>query len=192
MVLTGSIGNRAILVVNGSAPKTVAPGESFHGVRLISLSGDDALVDAGGERIALRMGAPINVGGSTATSGRGKRIVLPATSGGHFVTLGAINGRAVNFMVDTGATAVAMSAADAERIGLDYKSGNPVRMRTANGDARGWRVQLDSVQVGDVAVTGVEAVVSPQPMPYVLLGNSFISRFSMRRESDQMVLEKRF
>ena len=105
---------------------------------------------------------------------------------------GAINGRSVTFMLDTGATNVAMSAADAQRIGLDFSKGQPVRMNTANGVAQGYRLTLNSVRVGDVEVYDVEAIVSQQPMPYILLGNSFISRFSMRRDADQMVLEKRF
>ena len=71
-------------------------------------------------------------------------------------------------------------------------AGAPVRIHTANGIVQGWRVTLDAVRVGDVEVAGVEAIVAPQPMPYVLLGNSFIGRFSMRRDSDQMVLEKRY
>ncbi|KWT92098.1 Transporter [Variovorax sp. WDL1] len=95
-------------------------------------------------------------------------------------------------MLDTGATTVALSAPDAQRIGLDFSKGRPVRMNTANGTAQGYLVRLNSVRVGDVEVYDVEAIVSQQPMPYVLLGNSFISRFSMRRDADQMVLEKRF
>ena len=108
------------------------------------------------------------------------------------MTQGAINGRSVNFMLDTGATAVALSLADAQRIGLDYAKGQPVQINTANGVAGGWRVKLSSVRVGDVEVYDVDAIVSQQPMPFVLLGNSFINRFSMRRDADQMVLEKRF
>jgi aspartyl protease family protein len=48
------------------------------------------------------------------------------------------------------------------------------------------------VRVGDVMVSGVDAVVTPVGMPYVLLGNSFLSRFQMNRNNDQMVLERRF
>jgi len=192
VMLTGTIGSRAILIVDGSAPKTVAVGETFQGVKLLSLAPEQATVEAGGKRVALRMDQPVSIGGSGGGSGGGTRIVLPASSGGHFMTQGAINGRSVNFMLDTGATTVALSAADAQRIGLDFSQGQPVRMSTANGIAQGWRVRLSSVRVGDVEVYDVEAIVSQQPMPYVLLGNSFISRFSMRRDADQMVLEKRF
>ena len=194
VMLTGTIGSRAILIVDGSAPKTVAVGETFQGVKLLSLAAEQATVEAGGKRVALRMDQPVSIGGNggNAGGGGGTRIVLPVSSGGHFMTQGAINGRSVNFMLDTGATTVALSAADAQRIGLDFSKGQPVRVNTANGVAQGWRVRLNSVRVGDVEVYDVEAIVSQQPMPYVLLGNSFISRFSMRRDADQMVLEKRF
>ncbi|MDR6856375.1 retropepsin-like aspartic protease [Variovorax guangxiensis] len=192
VMLTGTIGSRAILIVDGSAPKTVAVGETFQGVKLLSLAAEQATVEAGGKRVALRMDQPVSIGGNGGGGGGGTRIVLPVSSGGHFMTQGAINGRSVNFMLDTGATTVALSAADAQRIGLDFSKGQPVRVNTANGVAQGWRVRLNSVRVGDVEVYDVEAIVSQQPMPYVLLGNSFISRFSMRRDTDQMVLEKRF
>lgn len=191
VMLTGTIGSRAILIVDGSAPKTVAVGETFQGVKLLSLTAEQATVEAGGKRVALRMDQPVSIGGSGGGAG-GSRIVLPVSSGGHFLAQGTINGRSVGFMLDTGATAVALSAADAQRIGLDYSKGRPVSVNTANGVAQGWRVRLNSVRVGDVEVYDVEAIVSQQPMPYVLLGNSFISRFSMRRDADQMVLEKRF
>ena len=84
---------------------------------------------------------------------------------------GAINGRTVNVMLDTGATTNAKTAADAQRIGLDFSKGQPVRMNTANGVSQGYRVQLASVRVGDVEVYDVDAIVSQQPMPYILLGN---------------------
>ena len=192
VMLTGTIGSRAILIVDGSAPKTVAVGETFQGVKLLSMTPEQATVEAGGKRVALRMDQPVSIGSAGGGVGGGTRIVLPASSGGHFMTQGAINGRSVNFMLDTGATTVALSAADAQRIGLDFSKGRPVRVNTANGTAQGYLVRLNSVRVGDVEVYDVEAIVSPQPMPHVLLGNSFISRFSMRRDSDQMVLEKRF
>jgi aspartyl protease family protein len=194
VTLTGTIGNRAILVVDGAAPKTVAVGERHRDVRLVSLADGQAVVETGdGRRATLRMDTPVSIGGTArGAGGNGTRIVLPAGSGGHFLADGAINGRAVRFLLDTGATSVALSVADAERIGLDYQGGTPVRIGTANGVVQGWQVRLEAVRVGDVEVAGVEAIVAPQPMPYVLLGNSFIGRFSMRRDSDQMVLEKRY
>jgi aspartyl protease family protein len=191
VMLTGTIGSRAILIVDGAPPKTVAVGETFQGVKLVSLQAEQAVVELEGKRLSLRMDTPVSIGGGGGT-GNGSRIVLPADSRGHFMTQGAINGRAVTFMLDTGATSVAMSAADAQRIGLDYSKGQRVQMNTANGVASGYKLRLQSVRVGDVEVYDIDAIVSPQPMPFVLLGNSFINRFSMRRDADQMVLEKRY
>ena len=192
VMLTGTIGSRAILIVNGGAPKTLAVGETYQGVKLVALQAEQATVESGGKRIALRMDTPASIGGGGPSSAGGNRIVLPADSRGHFMTQGAINGRTVSFMLDTGATTVAISAADALRIGLDYSKGTPVQINTANGVAAGYRLRLNSVRVGDVEVYDVDAIVSEQSMPFVLLGNSFINRFSMRRDADQMVLDKRF
>jgi aspartyl protease family protein len=114
-------------------------------------------------------------------------------TGGHFMPQGAINGKSVQFIVDTGATSVSLSRQDADRLGVNYeRTGRPVFLNTANGSVRGWLVRLDSVRISDVEVFGVDAVVSPAPMPYVLLGNSFLSRFQMKRENDIMVLERRY
>jgi aspartyl protease family protein len=118
--------------------------------------------------------------------------VLSAGSGGHFTTQGAINGHAATFMVDTGATLVAIGAADARRMGLDYKSGQQGFASTANGVMPAWRIKLATLRIGDVEVHEVDAQVSAQPMPYVLLGNSFLNRFQMQRDNQQMVLERRY
>lgn len=192
VMLTGTIGSRAILIVNGAPPKTIAVGETFQGVKLVSLQAEQAVVELEGKRVNLRMDTPVSIGGGGGSGGGGNRIVLPADSRGHFMTQGAINGRAVTFMLDTGATSIALSAADAQRIGLDYSKGQRVQMNTANGVSSGYKLRLQSVRVGDVEVYDIDAIVSPQPMPFVLLGNSFINRFSMRRDADQMVLEKRY
>lgn len=192
VALQGMLGNRALLMVDGGAPKAVAPGDSWQGVKVLSTQGDQATVDAGGRRFTLRVGeAPASVAGAPPPRG-GNRIVLNAGSGGHFLAEGSINGRSAYFLVDTGASVISMGAADAERLGIDYKGGQPVGLATANGTALGWRIKLASVRIGDVEVREVDAVVGQQAMPYILLGNSYLGRFQMRRDNDQMVLERRF
>ena len=94
-------------------------------------------------------------------------------------------------MVDTGATMIAMSESDAERIGLKYKNGERGLANTANGQIVVYRVSLDVVRVGDVQVYNVDAMVGPMPMQTMLLGNSFLTRFQMKRENDVMTLDKR-
>lgn len=194
VVLSGILGGRALLLVGASAPKAVAPGETFQGVRLLSLDKDSALLEQDGQRFTLRLGeAPVQVkpGSAAARPANGKRITLTSDSAGHFKSQGSINGQIMQFVVDTGATVVSIGRSDAERMGLAFLGGQPVQMQTANGTAQGWRIQLQSVRIGDVEVFDVEAVVTPMAMPVVLLGNSFLNRFQMHRVSDQMVLEKR-
>ena len=77
-------------------------------------------------------------------------------------------------------------------MGIAYQSGQPMRVSTANGVVSAWVIKLSSVRVGDVSVHGVDAVVSAGSMPYVLLGNTFLTHFQMTRANDQMVLEKRY
>jgi aspartyl protease family protein len=190
--LQGMLGQKALLIVDGGAPHSVAPGETWQGVTVLSTLGDQAVVRIKGRQHTLRMGeSPVSVGVSGGAA-RGNKIVMTAGSGGHFLSQGTINGRAVQFMVDTGASMIGMGVTEAERVGLDYKAGRQVRMQTANGVAPGWLVKLASVRIGDVELYEVDAVVGAQSMPYVLLGNSFLSRFQMHRENEQMVLERRF
>jgi len=193
VALQGMLGGRALLIVDGAAPKTVAAGQTYKGVTVVSTSGDEAVLEFGGKRHTLRVGeAPASVGGNGGATARGSRIVMNAESGGHFFSSGAINGQAVRFMVDTGATAVSIGVPEAERIGLNYKSGQLARSSTANGTVTTWKVKLGSVRVGDVEIHDVDASVVPATMPFVLLGNSFLGRFQMKRENDQMVLERRY
>nr|WP_315428846.1 TIGR02281 family clan AA aspartic protease [uncultured Albidiferax sp.] len=189
VALSGMMGGKALLLVDGKPPKSVAPGETHLGVKVISVAADEALVEINGKRATLRLGeSPVSVKGK----GSGNKIVLVADSQGHFIGPGRINGQSMQFVVDTGATVVSLGMNDAERMGINYKNGEPVRMSTANGNSNGWRIRLSSVRIGDVELSGVEAVVTPSSMPYVLLGNSFLTQFQMTRINDQMVLERRY
>jgi aspartyl protease family protein len=193
VALQGMLGSKALLIVDGAAPKTVAPGETFMGVKVVSTAGDTAVVEVAGRRATLRVGeSPASVGSTGAAPGSGSRIVLTAGAGGHFLTDGRINGQQVRFMVDTGATAIGIPEAEAKRIGLPYKEGKLSMAGTANGAVTTWQVKLATVRVGDVEVRDVDASVVPGAMPYILLGNSFLTRFQMKRENEQMVLERRY
>jgi len=187
----GSLGNNALLVIDGKA-RTVAAGATVDGVRLVSVTANDAVVEVKGKRFTVRLGdAQVNLGGK-ASEGGGKQIVLTAQSGGHFVTSGTINGKTARFVVDTGATLVSMDQYEADRLGVDWKNGRRGVSRTANGDAPFYATTLQSLRIGDVQVYDVPAIVSPAPMPYILLGNSFLNRFQMKRENDVMTLDLRY
>ena len=187
----GSLGSNALLVIDGK-PRTVAVGTTVDGIRLVSVTANEAIVELKGKRVLLRLGdAQVNLGGK-ASEGGGKQIVLTAQSGGHFHANGTINGQSVRFMVDTGATMVVMDKYEAERLGIDYKSGRRGISRTANGEVAVYAAKLASVRIGDVQVHDVDAIVSQAPMPYILLGNSFLTRFQMKRENDIMTLDLRY
>ncbi len=190
VTLSGSMGSKALLVIDG-APRALAVGAAHGGVTLLAMSGQEAVVEIGGQRLTLQLGAPVNLA-ATGAATNGTQIVLTAGPGGHFVTTGAINGRSVQFVVDTGATAVALSQDQADRIGLDYKNGPRRMAQSANGAVPVHATRLASVRVGDVTVYDVEAMVVPAAMPMVLLGNSFLTRFQMRRENDRLTLDRRY
>lgn len=192
VALAGVLGNSALLVIDGGTPKSVNVRDIYLGVKVISLHDNVAVVEVAGVQRTLRIGeSPVSIKGRPGATDGGV-VVLHAGSQGHFVSAGQINGQAVQFMVDTGASLVSLSVAEAERIGLNYKAGQVVRMNTANGVAQGWRIKLSAVRLGSVDVYEVDAVVASGGMPYVLLGNSFLTRFQMVRTNDQMVLEKRY
>ena len=191
VTLSGSMGDKALLVINGT-PRTVAAGNSWQNVKVVSVTPAGAVVELDGQRVPLQLGgAPVDLGRGGSRSGGGTQIVLSADVGGHFFTSGTINGRTVRFVVDTGATLVAMSESDADRIGLKYADAPRGLVGTANGNVVVHRVSLDSVRIGDVQVYNVDAVVMPAMMDTILLGNSFLSRFTMKREADRMTLDRR-
>lgn len=189
VALTGILGSKALLVVNGTAPRALAAGERHQGVAVVAVGREDAVIEVSGAQRTVRLGeAPVSVG---PRGGGGQRALLVGDSQGHFAGTGQINGRAMQFLVDTGATTVALGEPEAQRLGLRYRDGEKVRMQTANGAVQGWRVRLETVQVGAVQVLGVDAVVLPHALPHVLLGNSFLRGLQMSRNNEQMVLEKR-
>lgn len=190
VALSGVMGQRALLVIDGQT-QVLGRGEAARGVRVLEVSGEQVRIERDGQSFVLRVGAaPVSLG-AAPVAGAGRSIVMTMGTGGHFYANGSINGRPVRFMVDTGATTVAMGAAEAQRIGIDYERGERGLAQTAGGTVPMWRVSLSAVRIGDVEVNNVEASIVPAPMPYVLLGNSFLSRFQMRREADVMRLERR-
>jgi aspartyl protease family protein len=192
VAMSGGMGNKALLVINGGAPKAVAAGETWQGVKVVSVSGDRTVVEVGGVRETILLGgAPVSVAGHGGPVS-GTQIVLAASTGGHFVTQGSINGKATQFMVDTGATNVTMGADEARRLGIKFEDGQRFYGNTANGVVMGYRIFLTTVRIQDVEVHNVEAAVLPQPIPQILLGNTFLTRFQMQRDNDTLTLTKRY
>jgi len=122
-----------------------------------------------------------------------RQLSIAQGQGGHYWVAGSINAQPVQFLVDTGATSVAVSEIQARRLGIDYRvDGRQMVVNTASGTAKAWRVQLNSVKVGTIDVLGVEAVVVEGAAPSdALLGMSFLGRVSWREDQGVLKLESK-
>ena len=189
VAFSGMLGDKALLVIDGQ-PRGVAVGASVQGVKLVRIDGTQATVESDGKSLILRLGGGAKVAGSDG-SGTGTRIVIPVGPGGHYGGLASINGHSVQYIVDTGATSIAMGADVATKLGLDYNESTATAAMTANGAVPARKLTLGKVTIGDVTIFNVECMVVPQSMPVVLLGNSFLSHFQMHSDSDTLVLDKR-
>ncbi len=190
VAFSGMLGDKALLIINGQA-HGVAIGATVEGVKLVRIDGTVAQIESGGKTQTLRLGGSAVVAGDTGVGGGSGRIVLPVGAGGHYSGMGTINGHPMQFLVDTGATVVSMGADEAARLGLDGSDSTSAVTMTANGAVAVRRLTLARVTVGDVTIYNVDAVVGPQSMPFVLLGNSFLSHFQMHSDSSTLVLEKK-
>jgi len=190
VAFSGKLGDKALLIIDGQA-RPVAVGSTVAGVRLVRIDGTQAQIEAGGKTQTLRLGGTAVVAGDSGGGGNGGRIVLPVGPGGHYSGLASINGHPVQFVVDTGATMVAMGADTAAALGLDLKNATAAVAGTANGNVMARRLTLTKVSVGDVTIYNIEAMVTPESMGVVLLGNSFLSHFQMHSETGTLVLDKK-
>ena len=187
--LAGVMGSKAMLMIDGGEPQAVAVGQSLAGVKVISVQGDQAVVEIGGRKRPLRVGQ--HAIGAAPADGTGT-IVMTADKQGHFYATGSVNGAAVRFLVDTGATMVSLGASDARRIGLDFNRGQKGMTQTANGQTMVSKVKLDTVRIGDVTLHNVDALIHQNEMPMALLGMSFLNRMEMHRVGSTMTHKKRF
>jgi len=189
VTVSGLFTNKAVVQINGGALRTLSVGQKTpEGVVLVSVERDAATFDVDGKRITVGLGrARMPSSAPTVES-----LVLTADLQGHFVANGEVNGRAVRFVVDTGATLISLPAIDARRLGIEYLKGQKAMMSTANGNAPAYLVKLDTVRVGGVTIHGVDAVVMEGGLPVPLLGMSFLNRMDMRRDGDIMTLTKRY
>lgn len=179
----------AILSIDGGAPKTVKVGQSAGGITLIAVEKDRATIEVDGKRRVLQRGQTHSSGGMGSSA---QSITLAAGADGHFMADGHINGGAIRFLVDTGASVIAIPASDADRLRIDYRKGRLSTTRTAGGPITVYLVTLNTVRVGSIELQNVEAIVIEHGLPVALLGNSFLSRVNMRREGEAMTLMRRY
>lgn len=189
----GLTAGKAVVSVNGGKPRTLAVGQTTpEGVKLVSASSESATFEVDGTRRTLALGEGAAVANTSSGPG-GSSTVLIADARGHFVTIGVVNGVSLRFLVDTGATSVVLSGADARRANVNYLSGTRSFTQTANGVVPVYGVKLDTLRVGDITLNNVDAaVIEGDRLPVALLGMSFLNRMEMRRDGTTLTLIRRY
>jgi aspartyl protease family protein len=180
-----------MLSVDKGKPRTLRAGETYAGVTLVSATSDDAVVSIDGKQQRLRIGE--GVYSALSVPNERASVVLTSDRNGHFVASGSINGAAVRFLVDTGASMVAMNVEEARRTGVNYLAGERGYSQTANGVTPIYRVKLAQVSLGDITLRDIDGVVHENSaLPVVLLGMSFLGQLDMRRTGESLTLTKRY
>lgn len=190
--VVGLFSNKAVVSINGSKPKTMSVGQTIDGVKLIAANSQAATLQVEGKTQQLGMGQAASVGSANASNGVSS-VTLYADSQGHYISDCTINGASFKFLLDTGATMVAMNSGDAKFAKIDYKSGTPMQASTANGVVTGYKVTLASLKIGAVTLNQVEATVLEGGSPsIILLGMSALNRLDMKRQDIALTLTKKY
>jgi len=125
----------------------------------------------------------------TNLSGAVKEIILQRNAYGHYVSAGRINGQEVTFLLDTGASDIAIPESVANRIGL--KKGNQIYIKTANGDAKAWRTRLDRVALGEIMLYDLSATILPNISGNeILLGMNFLKHFELIQKGKTLTIKQ--
>jgi aspartyl protease family protein len=183
-------GGKAMIRIDGVS-RTLSSGEtSPEGVRLIEADSKQAMLEVGGVSHVYRPGSSISLDYQIADN-----IVERVYAGddGMFHGIGSINGRSVEFLLDTGATTVAMNKQQAKSLGVHYRMhGEPAMINTASEQVRGYTVKLKSVSLGGIRQRNVEAMVidGEHPGP-ILLGMSFLDKLAVEKNGRTMTLRQR-
>ena len=181
---------KAVLTIDGKR-RVLSVGQiSKEGVLLVSANSEEAVLEVDGKREVYPLGMHISTGYKKSKT---TEVNLWADQLGMFNAAGSINGQLVNFLVDTGATTIAMNAYQAKRLGIDYLYlGQKVGVSTASGTEVGYHVKLNRVKVGEIELRDISAIVMDSPYPVeVLLGMSFLGQLEMDRRGKMMVLRKK-
>lgn len=192
ITVIGLMAGRAVVVIDGGKQRTMRAGEvTPEGVKLLEATSDSATFEVKGRRQTLALGSHATVARSQPSANA--TVALIADSRGHFVTGGTVNGMPLRFLVDTGASVIALSTDDAKRAGVNYLAGARGEAQTANGTTAVYMVKLDAVQVGEITLNNVDAaVIEGDKLPVSLLGMSFLNRMEMKRSGDTLTLIRRY
>jgi len=142
--------------------------------------------------LAPQQATPVVIATATPEAASARTIAIARGENGHFAIDARVEGRRIGFLVDTGATTIALREDDAARLGIhpalrDYTA----RISTANGSVMAAPVELNRVEIGDITVRNVTAIVLPDAaLSQNLLGMSFLSRVRWQYQGGKLVLEQ--
>ncbi|MDO9051789.1 MAG: TIGR02281 family clan AA aspartic protease [Methylotenera sp.] len=189
--VVGLFSNKAVVMIDGGKPKMLSVGQTSAGVKLIAADSKSATFLVEGKTKQLKMGQAASIGGADANSS--PSVTLYADAQGHFFSEVYINGAPLKFLVDTGATTVALNSGDAKSAKIDYKRGEPVKVGTANGVVTAYRVTIANLKIGGITLSQVEGSVLEGGSPsVVLLGMSALNRLDMKRQDIALTLTKKY
>lgn len=191
VTVAGLFNGKAVLVIDGSRPQTVAVGQTTpEGVKLLAADSGKAVIEVGGRRRELTMGQAVSIGPREPAAAS---VTIYADSAGHHITDGSINGVPFRLIVDTGATTIALNSADARRAGIDYQRGERVPVHTANDVVTAYRVSINTLRIGNVVLHQVDGTVLEGNSPSMaLLGMSALNRLDMKREGMALTLSRKY
>jgi aspartyl protease family protein len=190
VMVVGLFPGAAVINVDGVRKLVKVGATGPDGVVVVSADKQSAVLRVNGVARTYTLEREYSQGFAVPTK---NQVTIAKGLGGHYWIAGSANGQQVQFLVDTGATTIAMNDSQARQLGIDYRAvGKPTVVSTASGTASAWRVTLDRVKVGTIEVMGVEAMVLDGPAPSeTLLGMSFLSRVRWREDQGALVLESK-
>ncbi len=189
--VVGLFSGRAVVQIDGHQAVLRVGETGPQGVRLLSADSESATLEIDGRPVEARLDGRVSARRREAPV---QEFRIWRDTRGMYTTVGSINGLPVPFLVDTGATQVALNSAQARRLGIDYRvTGTEAAVTTASGVEQVWVVTLDSVKVGDLEVRNVDAVVIDGPQPATtLLGMSYLGRLEINNSGQLMTLRKKY
>jgi len=184
--------DKAMVEIDGKKRLLKKGKTSPEGVLLISADARGAVLEIDGKRESYELGRHVS---ASYSKPKVQEVQIWRNTQGSYTTVGTINGRTVNMLVDTGASSVAMSEVEARRLAIPYRlTGKVVRVSTASsGNVKGYRVLLDRVQVGDILLRNVQGTVIEGSSPReVLLGMTFLGQLQMENSGSMLLLKTRY
>lgn len=183
--------DQVMIRIDGVQHKLKAGDSTPDGMRLISTDGASAVFELDSVQRRYPLGSRIR---SSYKKAELPEVQVFRDLQGMYKTTGSINGMPIHFLVDTGATTIAISSAQARRLGIDYRVvGEPGQVITASRVESAYSVMLDRVKVGDIQLRNVQGMVMEGNMPDIpLLGMSFLGRLEMQNDGQRLILRQKY